>query len=247
MSNRNVLISGVSRGIGRSICQQLAGENYHIYGTYNTGIEEAKTIKSELGDRIELFQVNFADRKQTLAFIDKVKDVVFDAVINNAGMIDFEDFEDFDFSIWDDTLEVNLTAPLLIAQGLRKNIIENGAIVNISSTDGLNGTFASMSYAASKAALINISKSLGNIFGSKKVRVNSIAPGWIDTEMATKASEEATTLTPLNRNGQPDEIAKVVSFLISNNASFINGANVIVDGGYTNVDYIMLKESQGEL
>ncbi len=247
MSNKNVLISGVSRGIGRAICQQLVSEGFKVFGTYNSGIDEAKALKKEMRDQIELFQVNFAERQQTLEFINKVKNVLFDAIVNNAGMIDFEDFEDFDFGIWDKTLEVNLTAPLLIAQGLRKNIREGGAIVNIASTDGLNGTFSSMSYAASKAALINLTKGLSNNFGPHKVRVNAIAPGWIDTDMTTKASVEAATLTPLERNGNPDEIAKVVSFLISNNASFINGSNVIVDGGYTNVDYIMLKESKGEL
>jgi NAD(P)-dependent dehydrogenase (short-subunit alcohol dehydrogenase family) len=246
MFTKNVLVTGVSRGIGRAICKHLASEGFKVYGTYNTGIDEANSLKKELGNKVELFQVNLAKREQTIAFIDKVKKFSFDAIVNNAGMIEFEEFDNFDFDIWDRTLEVNLTAPLIISQGLRKNIREGGAIVNIASTDGLTGTFASMSYAASKAALINITKGLGNNFGARKIRVNAIAPGWINTGMSTVASMEAATLTPLERNGLPEEVAKVVSFLISSNASFMTGATIIVDGGYTNVDYIMLKEAKGE-
>lgn len=245
MATMNALVTGVSRGIGRAICKQLASDGFKVYGTYNTGVDEAKAVKQELGDNVQLFQVNFAQRQQTLAFIEKLMSVTFDAIVNNAGMIEFENFDNFDLDIWDRTLEVNLTTALIISHGLRNNVREGGAIVNIASTDGMTGTFASMSYAASKAALINLTKGLANNFGARKVRVNSIAPGWINTGMSSEASNEAASLTPLARNGKPEEVAKVVSFLISSNASFITGATVIVDGGYTNVDYIMLKEAKG--
>lgn len=245
MTTKNAVVTGASRGIGRAICKHLANEGFKVYATYNTGVDEANSLKNELGNRVDLFQINFTERKQTLAFIEKIKGVTFDALVNNAGMIEFEEFENFDFGIWDRTIEVNLTTPLIISLGLRNSIRDGGAIVNIASTDGLTGTFASMSYAASKAALINLTKGLANNFGARRIRVNAIAPGWINTGMSTEASADAASLTPLGRNGNPEEVAKTASFLISDNASFMSGATIVVDGGYTNVDSIMLKEARG--
>lgn len=237
------LVTGVSRGIGKAICEKLVSEGYMVYGTYNTGIPEAMEIKKRL-KKVEIFQADFSDREQTLALIEKLKGVQFDAIVNNAGMFEPENFDDFDFQIWDRTLEVNLTTPLLFALKLQNNIKEGGAIVNIASTDGFIGSFASMSYAASKAALMNATKSLANNFAKKKVRVNAIAPGWINTGMSTEESYDAVQLTPLARNGKPEEVAEVVSFLISEKSSFMTGSTVVVDGGYTCVDYIMKKEAE---
>ncbi len=154
-----------------------------------------------------------------------------------------EDFSNLDLKVWDAVLEVNLNTPLIISTKLQSAIEEGGSIVNISSTDGFKGSFGSMAYSASKAALCNLTKSLANNFAKKKIRVNSICPGWINTGMATNPSYKATFLTPLERNGKPNEIANIVSFLISEKASFITGANIFADGGYTNVDCIMKEEA----
>lgn len=246
MQEKIALVTGISRGIGRSICERLISEGYIVHGVYNTSIQEATDLKQKHGTMLELYQVDLSQREQTRIFIEKVKIFSFDAVVNNAGIIEFEDFEDFDFDIWDRTFEVNVNSILLITQQLRDSIKSGGAIVNIASTDGMNGTFSSMAYAASKAALINLTKSLGNNFGPRKVRVNTVAPGWINTGMSTDESYQAASLTPLDRNGKPEEVASVVSFLISDAASFMTGATIIVDGGYTNVDYIMMQEAKVE-
>lgn len=244
MNRKNVLVTGVSRGIGKAICERLIAEGYFVYGTYNTGIQEANSLRNQLG-ALEIHQADFADRRQTLALIEKLRDIRFHGIVNNAGMIEFEDFENFDPGLWDRTLEVNLNAPLLISLGLGLRMERGGSIVNIGSTDGLIGSFSSMAYSATKAALINLTMSLGNNFGLRGIRVNALAPGWIDTGMSTPESYEAAHITPLQRNGTPAEVADLVLYLLSDGASFINGSTIVIDGGYSNVDYIMLRETQG--
>jgi NAD(P)-dependent dehydrogenase (short-subunit alcohol dehydrogenase family) len=240
--DKNALVTGVSRGIGRAIAEKLTSEGHIVYGTYCKSKTEAIFLKENLKS-LKLFPVDFTKRAQTLKFIEKIKNIQFDAIVNNAGIFKLENFDSFDWQSWNDTLEINLITPFLICQKLRNNIKKGGAIVNIASTDGMIGSYASLAYGASKAALINLTKSLANIFGERDIRVNAIAPGWIDTGMATEESYKAALITPLGRNGRPEEIAETVSFLISKKASFINGAIIVVDGGYTGVDYIMKKEA----
>jgi len=237
-----ILVTGVSVGIGNSIARLLVRKGYFVIGTYNT--TDISDLKNDLGDSIELHKVDFSNRNETLELIDKLINVPLIGIVNNAGMIDFEDFEDFDYNIWDKTFEVNVNAPLLISTTLGKKLNRNNAIINIASTDGLTGTFSSMAYSSSKAALINLTKSLGNNLGLKGIRAIAVAPGWIDTGMSTEESYEAENLTPLGRNGKPIEVATLVVFLLSEDASFINGSCIKIDGGYTNVDYIMMKEAK---
>ncbi len=242
-TTKYAFVTGASRGIGKAILEKLALEGYFIYGTYNTGKKEAKTIENQYPGQVKFYKVDFSKVAKLRKLIEKLQSIKFDLIVNNAGMFETEDFDNFDLDIWYKTLQVNLSSVLEICIGLKDSIAKNGSIVNISSSDGNIGSFASMSYAVSKAGITNLTKSLGNNFGLNGIRVNSIAPAWIDTSMATEESMEAPKLTPLKRNGTPEEVANVVYMLASDNCSFINGANIILDGGYTNVDYIMKKEA----
>ncbi len=243
LKNKTALVTGVSRGIGNAIAKRLSSEGFRVIGTYNSSSDEAHKLKEEFGS-IELYQVDFSDRTQTLSFLEKLKNEKLDALVNNAGIIEFESFDNLEYDVWDRVFEVNLNTPFILSHGLRKNFNKGAVIVNIASTDGMTGAFVSMSYSASKAALINLTKSLGNVFGSRGVRVVAIAPGWVGSGMDSPAIEEARHNTPLGRNATSDEIANIVNFVVSSEASFINGQTIVVDGGYVNVDPILKKEAE---
>lgn len=247
MIKKVAIVTGVSKGIGSAIAFRLLEEGYEVHGSFNTDLEGAKELQSKFPGQAHIYQADFDQRSGATTLCERLAHLRVDAIVNNAGVVMFEDFDAFDFDIWDRTLEVNLTTPLIFAQFFASRLNPGGALVNVASTDGMTGTFASLAYSASKAALLNLTKSLGNIYGQRGLRANAVAPGWINTGMSTAASMAAGGLTPLGRNGLPQEVAEVVSFLLSSKASFVNGATVIVDGGYTNVDSIMLREANGEI
>lgn len=241
---RVVLVTGGSRGIGKSIAERLANSGWQVIATYKTGAEEAQELKRTHG--VEIRQIDLSDRQKSVDFAQQIRDeYAFTALVNNAGVFEAEPFSELTLEAWDRTLEVNVTAPLLLAHDIGMKMLPGSAIVNIASTDAYIGSFGSIAYSASKAALISVTKSLANVLGPKGIRVNAAAPGWVDTDMSTEESSDAVELTPLGRNARPEEIAATVEFLLSEQASFINGASIVVDGGYTGVDYIMMKENEG--
>ncbi|UMP07476.1 SDR family oxidoreductase [Amycolatopsis sp. EV170708-02-1] len=221
----------------------LCNAGARVVGTFRTGVEEAREL-ARCGVE-EMVQVDFADRDSTSAWIDALAgSEPFHGIVNNAGAIEFEKWEDLSLESWDRVFDINLRTVLAVTKVLSGTMPPGGSIVNVTSKDGMIGTYASLSYSASKAALINLTKSLANVLGPAGIRVNAVSPGWADTGMSTEPSLEAGRMTPLGRNARPEEVAEVIKFLLSDASSFVSGANYLVDGGYTGVDLIMKKESE---
>jgi len=239
-----VLVTGASRGIGAAIARRLVLDGYRVFGTYRSAKAEADKLTKELGADCTFIQVDLREPSQVDELIAVMANKQIYALVNNAGIYIQEDVDSYDMNIWHDTFKVNLDAIVQLTFGLKNSFQAGGAIVNISSVDGLVGTYDGMAYSASKAGLINLTQSMALNFGPMNVRANAISPGWIDTDMNEGVDlEETVKYTPLGRFGKPEEIASTVSFLISSDASFITGANIIVDGGYNCVDPFILEDS----
>jgi len=181
--------------------------------------------------------------------IDELKIYSFDTVICSAGMFsESDDFNEFDITEFTNTMNCNFYTPMMLCIGLKDSISDNGSIVLMSSNDAYPGAFSSISYSVSKSAIISLMKCLCMNFGSKNIRVNSIAPGAINTDMNTDEQMNiAPYFTPLSRVGQPIDVAKVVFFLASDESDFINGENITIDGGYNIVSILLKSEADPKL
>lgn len=240
------LVTGASRGIGRATAELLLEQGVDVHATYRTRVDEAEALQelaARHGRTVTLHKYDASSRDDHDRLATALAGVRFTALVFNAGMIEFEHFANFEESIWDRTLETNLNAVLRMTVRLQSHIVASGSIVIVASTDGYIGSYASMAYAASKAALINLTKSLACNLGARNIRANAVAPGWITTDMTTEGSSASAAVTPLGRDGTPAEVAEVICFLASRKASFVTGATVVVDGGYTSSDQIMLNEA----
>lgn len=241
---KTILITGATRGIGRAISDKLLSEGHTIYGIYKESSTQADELTSKHGEKFKPVQADLAKSDDIRRLLEQLKDVQLDGIVNNAGIVYLTKWDELNFDEWDETLAVNLTAPLKLVHGLRANLKDGSAVVNIASVDGFCAAFDTVAYAASKAGLISLTKSLAAILGSRNIRVNAVAPGWVETAMtADTMPDESKELTPLKRNAKPEEVANVVSFLMSDQASFVSGTTVTVDGGLTTVDYTLYKEA----
>lgn len=242
--NKNVLITGGTRGIGEAISREFAKKGYNLIINYVNSKEKAEKLKNELEEKYNIdvltVQADLADEKEIENMVDIAlnKFGKIDVLVNNAGIIIDKEFEEKTIEDWKQTLNINLIAPFILSKLIGKEMVKNksGAIINISSINAINTYHpSSVDYDASKSGLISLTYDSAVEF-SPYVRVNCIAPGWVNTEMNKELSEdlvrEETERILVKRFAEPEEIAKVATFLASDDASFINSTVVKVDGGW---------------
>ena len=240
----NVLVTGGSRGIGEAISREFAKKGYNVIINFKNSIDRAEELKEELeaeyGVSVMLAQADITDEVSVENMIDEVITEFgsIDVLVNNAGIVIDREFEDRTLQDWKQTLNVNLIAPFLLTKLVGSEMVkqEHGSIVNISSTNGINTYYpTSVDYDASKAGLISLTYDSAVQF-APYVRVNCVAPGWVNAEMNDDLPEDfvksETERILVKRFTEPEEIAKAVYFLASEDASFINGTVLKVDGGW---------------
>ena len=242
--NKNVLITGGTRGIGEAISREFAKKGYNLIINYIKSKEKAEKLKNELEEKYNIevltVQADLADEKEIKNMVDIAlnKFGKIDILVNNAGIIIDKEFEEKTIEDWKQTLNINLIAPFILTKLIGKEMVKNksGAIINISSINAINTYHpSSVDYDASKSGLISLTYDSAIEF-SPYVRVNCIAPGWVNTEMNKELPEdfvkEETERILVKRFAEPEEIAKVATFLASDDASFINSTVIKVDGGW---------------
>lgn len=240
--NKTAIISGASRGIGRSIALELAREGVNISFNFLKSGEDALTLEKEIinsGAKAKAFQVDIKDYESVKSWVDESKDFFggLDIVINNAGIIKDKALALMAQEEWHDVIDTNLGGTFNLCRAAIIGLIKQkgGAIINITSVSGIVGIARQTNYSSSKAGIIGFTKSLAREVASYNIRVNAVAPGFIETDMIRGLNEEymdqIRKQIPLNRLGRAEEVAKLVKFLVSDDAGYITGQTFIIDGG----------------
>ena len=234
MTKRNIFISGASRGIGKSMAKHFAKSNYNVVGTSRSNFKFDDDLENLLPIKLDVTSRN--DVKDCFDEL-KSKNLLPDILINNAGITADQLFLRMSDDDWDNVINTNLTGTFNLTKIFLKNMIKNkfGRIINISSISGLMGNPGQVNYSSSKAALNGFTKSLAKEVGSRNITVNCVAPGFIDTDMTSYIGDnernEILKQIPLNKFGLPEDISRLVMFLMSDEASYITGQTISIDGG----------------
>jgi 3-oxoacyl-[acyl-carrier protein] reductase len=233
LEGKLALVTGASRGIGRAIAQELATAGATVVVGYRSGQAEAEALAQQIGGRA--IQADVSSPEEAKRLVDEAGDL--DILVNNAGLTRDTVLARMSDDDWRTVIDTNLSSVFYTCRAVVRPMMKRraGSIVNVSSIVGVHGNFGQTNYAASKAGIIGFTKSLARELGSRSIRANVVAPGYVKSQLTEVLPEEATAAmiasTPLGRVAEPEEIAGAVRFLASDEASFITGEVLLVDGG----------------
>jgi 3-oxoacyl-[acyl-carrier protein] reductase len=233
LEGKLALVTGGSRGIGRAIALELGRAGAEVVVGYRTGREEAESVAAEIGGRA--LEADVSDAESAKALVQAAGDV--DVLVNNAGLTRDGLLVRMSDEDWRTVIDTNLSSVFYTCRAAARPMMRKraGSIVNVSSIVGVHGNGGQTNYAASKAGIIGFTKSLARELGSRNVRANVVAPGYVTTQLTDVLPPEATEAmlanTPLGRLGDPEDVAGAVRFLCSDAAAFVTGDVLLVDGG----------------
>ena len=233
LDGKVALVTGGSRGIGRAIALELGRAGAKVVLSYRTGRDEAEEVATEIGGRA--VEADVSDAASAKALVEEAGDL--DVLVNNAGVTRDGVLARMSDDDWREVIDTNLSSVFYTCRAAARPMMKKrgGSIVNISSIVGVHGNFGQTNYAASKAGIIGFTKSLARELGSRNVRANVVAPGYVRSRLTDVLPEEATRAmldaTPLGRLGDAEDVAGAVRFLCADEARFVTGAVLLVDGG----------------
>ncbi|MBQ3632974.1 MAG: 3-oxoacyl-[Paludibacteraceae bacterium] len=241
LENKVALITGAARGIGKQIALAFAREGCHIAFT-DLALDEVTTATAEelrsMGVRVEAYASDASDFEAAHAVVEQVTEAFgrIDILVNNAGITRDTLLMRMTEQQWDQVIQVNLKSAFNFTHAVSPVMMRqrSGAIISLSSVVGINGNAGQANYAASKAGIIALTKSVAKELGSRGIRANAIAPGFIITDMTKALSEDTlkqfVSMIPMRRGGEPEEVAKVALFLASDLSSYVSGQVIQVNG-----------------
>lgn len=242
LKGKNILVTGASKGIGRSIALRAAQEGANVAFTYLSSVEKGQALEKELSDLGVKAKGYRSDASVYTAAEELINSVVadfgtIDALVNNAGVTKDGLLMRMSEEQWDTVININLKSVFNLTKAAIKPLMKQkyGSIINITSVVGVKGNAGQANYAASKAGIIGFTKSVALELGSRNIRSNAVAPGFIETEMTGQLDQKVVDGwkegIPLKRAGKPEEVADAVVFLASDLSKYITGQTLIVDGG----------------
>lgn len=242
LAGKTALVTGASRGIGKGIAQKLAQQGAAIAFTYVSSVEKAMAFEAELlsfGVKAKGYKSNAAEFAEAEKLVEDIlKDFGnIDILVNNAGITKDGLLMRMNEQMWDDVLDTNLKSAFALIKAVQRPMMKtrSGSIINITSVVGITGNAGQANYAASKAGMIGLTKSVAKELGSRNIRCNAIAPGFIETEMTATLAEEVRAEwvkgIPLKRGGNPEDVANAVLFFASDMSVYVSGQTLCVDGG----------------